>query len=250
MDTQSVTPAPPTAPTPAQGNAPNRLYLKSSPECEPSRRIGIEHEQSAVSSEEERRLRNLRMQWPSWWRDSGVPSLHRDRMDVAAEDGGPWGKEYAKARDALERSTLFVMLGNRGTGKTQMAVNLLRDLCKRNKQPAYRVAPDVYAEIRASFDDEGRGTEHAIIQRLIAFGALALDELNEGKWSEFESRIITGIVDRRYARQRHTILISNFTIEQFFQVAGASITSRCEEVGHVIDFNWRSFRSGIWSNAR
>lgn len=72
---------------------------------------------------------------------------------------------------------------------------------------------------------------------------LIVDEINEAsEQSRFRDKILTDIVDRRYAQKLDTILITNQTPDEFEQTINASILSRSREHGAIIPCEWESFR--------
>ena len=74
-------------------------------------------------------------------------------------------------------------------------------------------------------------------------GLLAIDETHDRGHTEHEDRILSRIVNKRYAALRSpTILISNETRSAASESLGASIVSRVHEAGKVIECDWPSFR--------
>ncbi len=175
------------------------------------------------------------------WRDSGVPERHKGKAGARHDAAGAWGETYRELRDALPGGPLLVLLGKRGTGKTQLAVDLLADICDGGKAVRYLKTMDLFREIRACFRPDGPD-EVRTVDKLCRYAGLVLDEAHERSDSDWENRTLTNIIDRRYDAMRTTILVSNLTKEAFAQAAGASIVSRIHESGQVVVCDWGSFR--------
>jgi DNA replication protein DnaC len=178
-----------------------------------------------------------------YWRDSGVPERHKGKTLLRHEAQGPWGETYRRLRDRLPRGPLIVLLGPRGTGKTQLAACLLADVCRTGKEIKYLKMMDLFRNIRACYGpNPDRPDEVKTVNRLCNYAALVLDEAHERSDSDWENSTLNNIIDRRYDAMRTTILVSNMTKEAFAQAVGASIVSRIHESGVVEVCNWRSFR--------
>jgi DNA replication protein DnaC len=72
---------------------------------------------------------------------------------------------------------------------------------------------------------------------------LVIDELQERGESDFENHKQTHIVDARYSRELPTILIANYTREEFAASVSPSILDRIRENGIGVFFDWPSFRT-------
>lgn len=176
------------------------------------------------------------------WRESGCPERHRARAIERHEATGQWGEEYRKLRDGLASGPLIVLFGKRGTGKTQLAIGLMADVCLKTQKPVhYCKAMDLFREIRACYRKDGPD-EVKTVDRFCGYACLVVDEAHERSDSEWENRTLTNIVDRRYDAMKTTILVSNLDRKSFGDALGPSIVSRIHEAGIVVDCNWSSFR--------
>ncbi|HEX2972655.1 MAG TPA: ATP-binding protein [Tepidisphaeraceae bacterium] len=175
------------------------------------------------------------------WRDSGVPERHKGKIKLRHDATGPWGETYRRLCDRLPQGPLIVLLGKRGTGKTQLAACLLADLCRAGGMVRYLKTMDLFREIRACYRPDGPN-EVKTVNQLCRYAGLVLDEAHERSDSEWENRTLSNIVDRRYDAMRTTILVSNMTKEAFAQAVGPSIVSRIHESGEVVTCDWASFR--------
>jgi DNA replication protein DnaC len=69
-----------------------------------------------------------------------------------------------------------------------------------------------------------------------------LDEFQERGETDFENKKITTIIDARYAHERPTILITNYTREKLASTLSPAVLDRIRENGCGLHFNWGSFR--------
>lgn len=159
--------------------------------------------------------------------------------------------------------SIVAMCGPRGVGKTTIAAQISAKRAWEDLQSCFdkadgkredtmcrytlywkmtglvkRLKP-LYADFgsieTAALEDWQRG--------IVSCELLVIDELQEaGDDSRHKERILTDVIDRRYAAQRDTILITNQTPEEFRTTTSGSILSRLGEHGTIIDCAWGSFR--------
>ncbi len=168
-----------------------------------------------------------------------IPSLQKI-------DRGPWFDAKEMLRQAVKDGLLIALLGGRGVGKTQMVACLIDEMLRGNvRNMRFLTAGDLFRLVRSTFSSKADTTEMGLIDDLSKRSLLCIDELHERASSDFESRTLTAILDRRYAEMRPTILISNETKTTFVEGIGVSIASRMIESGKCIECNWQSFRPMI-----
>lgn len=157
------------------------------------------------------------------------------------------------------------MIGQRGTGKTRLAVSLARRVilseCDRPPRPPsdaaanypppggwrmeqptlYTKAIGYFMSIRESFKPTGP-SELEVLDRFRAPRLLIVDEIQERGNSEWEDRMLVHLVDMRYDDQKDTVLIGNLKPEELAASLGTSIVSRIREAGTVMECTWPGFR--------
>jgi len=157
-----------------------------------------------------------------------------------------WEQAYNQTSSIVAKNGVVIIVGDRGRGKTRIAAEISRDgnfpndLASRDKTSCYRRATEIICELRTAMIS--RVGETATIRRLSAVGLLVIDEFQERSETEWENRMISTILDRRYADNLPTILIANLTKEQLGPALGPSIVDRASENGRRIDFTWNSYR--------
>ena len=207
--------------------------------------------------------------WPSSnWTQGGYPHRHRcklgeviDGMDLGASDGPllEWPEEYlGKHEKAYKRllkgDAMLLIVGPRGTGKTQLAVEysimLERDLCELGEDWAgrptnetklthqYHRLGDLFEQQKASFDERGPGP----LKAATAIDLLILDELQEVTGSAWEMQQLTRLIDARYLSMKRTIMVANLTIDSAKVFLGESVWSRLGETGVVVPWDGATMR--------
>jgi len=145
-----------------------------------------------------------------------------------------WHVETDAMRDALGKvkrawKSNLLMTGNFGTGKTHLAMCLVKD------GATYRRFSDISRKIRAKFDGE-----EGLLDDLAERRLLVIDEIGRNKSSDFERNILFEIIDRRYEAKLPTTLITNMSAEEFATEYGAAMLDRFRPLTAV--FSWPSYR--------
>lgn len=163
------------------------------------------------------------------------------------------------------------LVGERGTGKTQIAAELGRVAFGRAAaldpyQPAayagegwearYKAdqrireevkwaarwinALDLFATMKMRNLEAGEGAAIAAWSRP---GLLVIDEAQERGDTEFEQRMLTNLIDKRYGMLKDTLIISNLSPDAFGTAMGPSIMSRMQQCGGMMVCDWPSYRA-------
>lgn len=183
------------------------------------------------------------------------PNRHRMTGELSGEQ---WLEKYRAALEVACNGGIIAIIGNRGTGKTQMAHHIAQNVklpdivthtkrdgfTSRNDRPAiYRTAMDIFLELRSSYSPKAEKTEWELFKGYENAALLVIDEISVSTGSTFEDLKITAIMDKRYQQIRPTILIGNVTPSELSERLGKSVVSRITENGIVIECNWQSYRT-------
>jgi len=201
------------------------------------------HWERLEREEKEREERDRERRGMEKWLGSGVSERHRQFAD--ANPGGPPGDSAAAYRemcDAVNNGETVVLLGKRGTGKTAMAACLLREWAYRGVDVCFVEAADLFSEFRETFRDESEVSELDLLDGYVCMVCLVIDEAQERGHTEYEDRMLTRLVNKRYGAMRGTVIITNESREAASVSLGASVVSRIREAGKVIECEWDSFR--------
>jgi DNA replication protein DnaC len=121
------------------------------------------------------------------------------------------------------------IVGPRGSGKTQLGVCLIYYCSHRLKRSCFYTKNwDITYENKS-------------IYQYIEPHFLIIDNFEE-KHPNFEPSFINQILDRRYEKNRSTIILSNDTEEVFRKKLNQSTIDRMEENGGIAELNIPSFR--------
>lgn len=191
------------------------------------------------TSHEEHASRMARQKAKTLWREAEVRERHARRQ---VSQSAAWDNVLANIQRRLGNGILVALIGARGTGKTQLAVECIRAaVAPPRLMPArYATAMEIFVSIRDAYRT---GASEAVVQaRYQRPALLVIDEAQERGDTAWEDRVLTAIVDHRYSMLRDTIIISNLTRAAFEQSMGASIVSRMIETGGIVECKWESFR--------
>ncbi len=176
------------------------------------------------------------------WENCGVGNLHAKAMLPDLMEHDKWAKAWNAAQQVIDRKGMLVLLGDRGNGKTQLAIELVRRECKNLNRCLYIRTRQVGMAIRESYGSAARTSEMDVVKQFTKPYLLVLDEVQEKPDTEFEARTMNLILDMRYESQRPTVMIANASVAAFKKIVGASITDRIHDRGSTIVFDWPSFR--------
>ena len=171
---------------------------------------------------------------------AGIPGKFK-RANASQLRGAEWLDRQADIIKQLNTGIILSLIGNRGTGKTRMACECIYEYIERHSKLAlYLTAMDFFVEVKDSYQTSM--SEQDILSRMTRPGLLVIDEVQERGQTEWEDRLLTHMINKRYAGLKDTILISNQTKHEFSESIGTSIASRMKETGGIIVCDWPSFR--------
>lgn len=169
-----------------------------------------------------------------------VPVRHR-RRDPSMLRHADWVAKRDQVVGLAGSGYLVGLIGNRGTGKTQLAVEAMVQAIGLKRPCLYAKAMSFFLDIKATFKSESR-SESDVIAEYVTPRLLVIDELQVRGETEFEDRMLIHMVDCRYDAMVDTILIANLKPDEFSEAVGLSIHDRIREAGGLIKCGWPSFR--------
>ena len=153
---------------------------------------------------------------------------------------------YAQAM-VKDRAGKLVLLGSNGTGKTHLAVGIVRIL-----GGAIYSMYEITTRIRASYVSGAKETELQIVDELARIPMLAIDEIGRTKGSDAETNWLSYIIDKRHTRGLPLMLISNKHTRKNCPDGGCQnclenyisddIMSRLAEDGHLVNMTGEDYR--------
>lgn len=215
-----------------------------------------------MSAEEQRRVQ---FKYDIVPRMKSLGFEERFRIDVRDFKNKDQAKVFKQCSDLLRgNGAIVALVGIRGTGKTtiaaQLAATRIRDWLDFHAEapedrfddtvkgmPRYRKATSLISEFKSLYADYGSiGSEELTERRehqCREWPILVIDELHECEEQKMKDRVLTDIIDRRYAALTDTLLVSNQSPEDFKATTNPSILSRLGEHGCIIPCNWQSWRA-------
>jgi DNA replication protein DnaC len=146
-----------------------------------------------------------------------------------------------------DRAGKLVLLGSNGTGKTHLAVGIVRVL-----GGAIYSMYEITTRIRASYVSGAKENELQIVDELARIPMLAIDEIGRTKGSDAETNWLSYIVDKRHARGLPLMLISNKHTRKTCPDGGCQnclenyisedIMSRLAEDGYLVNMIGEDYR--------
>ena len=169
---------------------------------------------------------------------TGMPKRYRSAWDRPQD--AQWTDDFRKVMEKVRAGGIVALIGNRGTGKTRLAAESVRDFSPAKS--TYTTAMSLFLRIRASFGKKGGETEEQIVKEMAQSTLLVIDEIQERGNTAWEDRLLTHILDKRYGAMTPTIIIANLDAAALTECLGASISSRINETGGIITITGKSHR--------
>lgn len=201
----------------------------------PERQAEIDaHQQKTHETAKSRNTEALRANW-------GAPVRH---ADSTPQPTGEWGQKLNVIRGQLgaRKGLLISLVGGRGNGKTQLAVELMKDRTAKGKSALFTTAIQFFMAIKATYKADSKESEDDVLHRFHRPSLLVIDEIGKRGQTDWENNLLFELLNSRYNDMRDTVLIDNRTKPEFIEAIGPSLASRMNEGGGIIECNWKSFR--------
>lgn len=104
----------------------------------------------------------------------------------------------------------LLIVGEIGTGKTHLAVGMLKELLNRGIPCVFYDYRELLKEIQNSYNPTVQRTELDVLRPVFETDVLVLDELGAVKPSEWVWDTVSLILNTRYNERRTTVLTTNF----------------------------------------
>ncbi len=145
----------------------------------------------------------------------------------------------------MSKPGMVFLLGARGVGKTWMSCGLVNAFCDQGRYAKYMDAMDYFLELKATYERNSEKTQQQIEAGYIRPELLILDEVHERGDTQWEDRMLTRLVNKRYSAVLSTVLISNQKQDVFMDRVGESIADRVYDGGGLFVCDWGSMRGRI-----
>lgn len=178
----------------------------------------------------------------------GVPPRYRTASlavgEALPEEAKPgYAGAIEELHTLLSRPGMIVMLGPRGSGKTYLGCAIVREFCSAARFAVYAEAMDYFLKLDEIIN--ARGSVLKVETSFLRPELLVLDAMEERADTPSKDRMLTRLVNKRYAAELSTVLISNDEEATFNNRVGPSVADRIRDGGCKIECRWKSLRGRV-----
>ena len=159
-----------------------------------------------------------------------------------------FARNFTREFPAVEHGLLIA--GPVGTGKTHLAVSILKGLTERGgfKCLFYEFGA-LLKEIQGSYNPNTKTSELSVLAPVLNADVLVLDELGASKTTDWVQDTMSYIINSRYNEQKHTIFTTNYLDDESDQKRetltdriGVRLRSRLFEMCRTVQINGEDYR--------
>jgi DNA replication protein DnaC len=211
---------------------------------EAERQKQIEKEKQWQAEINQRKLKNMLGR-------AAIPERFTDRTlqnYIAENDGQRKALDFAtcfvEAYAQGNRGQSMIFTGERGTGKTHLAVGIANELMhKHHAQAVYSTVLRLIRAVRETWRRDSEKSETEVINQFTQPELLILDEVGIQAGSENERNILFDVLNERYENRKSTIMMTNLSVDECRAFLGERVFDRMrEDGGRFVAFNWESHR--------
>jgi DNA replication protein DnaC len=163
---------------------------------------------------------------------TGLPPRH---FNTDPKDYHPkWAKTRDTIIEKLGSGFLILVIGNRNTGKTQLAVETAFAAHGQQRSVRFATAWDMFDRLKQSFTTG----ETRYKSTLNTTRYLIIDEIDKRIRSDWENGALFELINLRYNRELDTLLLGNLQPDQLNEHLGPSIIRRINETGTTFLVDW------------
>lgn len=128
------------------------------------------------------------------------------------------------------------MQGREGTGKTHIAIAILKEVIARGYTGLYWNVPELFLELRRLMAEKAELTEADLFDEALRADLVVLDDLGAERTSDYVLDRLYLMINGRYQNDKATIITTNRTKEELRTQVGPRILSRICEMCVEMEF--------------
>ncbi|MCU1283674.1 MAG: replication protein DNAC-like protein [Acidobacteriales bacterium] len=117
-------------------------------------------------------------------------------------------EHYVEEYPAIEPPGL-ILTGNSGTGKTHLAIGIIKELTKKGIDCVFADFRDLLKQVRQTYNSQTSNTEMSTLKPFLTAEVLVLDDIGAEKDSEWVEETVGYILNDRYNNKKAVILTTN-----------------------------------------
>ena len=152
---------------------------------------------------------------------------------------------YVKGFNPRENKEMkgLLFIGAVGSGKTHIAVAMLKEIIKKGYSGLYYDVPELLQKLRESYDSRSDEMESDIFFEAASADVMLLDDLGSESTTGWVRDRLSLIIDRRYKDNKPILITTSIEIEELEPKVGKRIVSRlCEMCERFVDFPQQDYR--------
>lgn len=148
---------------------------------------------------------------PRRYRDADFESYHLDGPQKRFQSAHLVARKFAEAYPAVdEDSRSMLLIGTVGTGKTHLAIAILKELLRKGIAGRFYDYCSLLKEIQSAYHPESGLAEREVLGPPMEVEVMVLDDLGAMRPSPWVMDTVTQILNTRYNAKRTTIITTNF----------------------------------------
>ena len=135
----------------------------------------------------------------------------------------------------------LLLTGDCGTGKTHLAVAILREVAEAGIPGMFVVVPDLLAKMKASFNLKD-GRAGALVEAAKNAPLLVLDDLGAESAKDWTIELVYVLINHRYEYMLPTVITTNYDGTRIDAVFGKRVSSRLSEMTVPVNIRAEDYR--------
>jgi DNA replication protein DnaC len=151
--------------------------------------------------------------------------------------------------ERIENGGGLILQGKPGTGKTHLACAIANQVITNGFTARFTTVMQLIRAVRATWKRDSERSEDSVLQAVIDYDLLIIDEVGVQYETESEKLILFDVLNGRYENIRPTILLTNLVGQELNTCIGERNVDRIQEGGGaIVSFTWESYRSKVFQD--